>query len=68
MTVADNIGITPQLLGEAARGDSARVDELLDLVRLDRRNIATGCRTNCPAASASGSASRGRSPPSRASC
>ena len=32
------------------------------------RNIATGCRMNCPAASASASASPGRSPRSRASC
>src|SRR4030088_2872347 len=32
----DNIGITPKLLGTAAAEISARVDELLDLVRLDR--------------------------------
>ncbi len=32
------------------------------------RNIATGCRMNSPAASASASAWRGRSPPGRASC
>jgi osmoprotectant transport system ATP-binding protein len=36
MSVADNIGITPQLLGWTAQGISARVDELLDLVRLER--------------------------------
>jgi osmoprotectant transport system ATP-binding protein len=36
MTVADNIGITPKLLGMPPREISARVDELLDLVRLDR--------------------------------
>src|SRR6266850_2210575 len=36
MSVADNIGITPSLLGTAAPEISARVDELLDLVRLDR--------------------------------
>jgi osmoprotectant transport system ATP-binding protein len=36
MSVADNIGITPKLLGTPARQVSARVDELLDLVRLDR--------------------------------
>ena len=36
MTVAENIGITPKLLNwDAARID-ARVDELIDLVRLDR--------------------------------
>jgi osmoprotectant transport system ATP-binding protein len=36
MSVADNIGITPKLLGTPATEISARVDELLDLVRLDR--------------------------------
>jgi osmoprotectant transport system ATP-binding protein len=37
MTIADNIGITPKLLGGPAAEIAARVDELLDLVRLDRR-------------------------------
>jgi osmoprotectant transport system ATP-binding protein len=36
MSVADNIGITPHLLGWPAEEISARVDELLDLVQLDR--------------------------------
>ena len=36
MSVADNIGITPKLLDMAAAEIAARVDELLDLVRLDR--------------------------------
>ncbi|MBC7582685.1 MAG: ATP-binding cassette domain-containing protein [Tardiphaga sp.] len=36
MSVADNIGITPKLLGTPAAEIAARVDELLDLVRLDR--------------------------------
>src|SRR5712672_2771815 len=36
MSVADNIGITPKLQGTPAAEISARVDELLDLVRLDR--------------------------------
>ncbi|CAN5429090.1 ABC transporter ATP-binding protein [soil metagenome] len=36
MTVADNIGITPRLLGTPAREISARADELIDLVRLER--------------------------------
>ena len=36
MTVADNIGITPKLLGTPAPDIAARVDELLELVRLDR--------------------------------
>ena len=35
-TVADNIGITPWLEGLPASKIAARVDELLDLVRLDR--------------------------------
>jgi osmoprotectant transport system ATP-binding protein len=36
MSVADNIGITPRLLGWPAQEIAARVDELLDLVRLER--------------------------------
>jgi osmoprotectant transport system ATP-binding protein len=36
MSVADNIGITPKLQGMPAAEIAARVDELLDLVRLDR--------------------------------
>jgi osmoprotectant transport system ATP-binding protein len=36
MSVADNIGITPRLLGWPADKIAARVDELLDLVQLDR--------------------------------
>jgi len=36
ITVAGNIGITPKLLGRPAAEISARVDELLDLVQLDR--------------------------------
>jgi osmoprotectant transport system ATP-binding protein len=36
MSVADNIGITPRLQGLPPAEISARVDELLDLVRLDR--------------------------------
>ncbi|WP_024520314.1 ATP-binding cassette domain-containing protein [Bradyrhizobium sp. Tv2a-2] len=35
MSVGDNIGITPKLLGTPAREIAARVDELLALVRLD---------------------------------
>ncbi|MGM4986898.1 ATP-binding cassette domain-containing protein [Tardiphaga sp. 841_E9_N1_2] len=37
MSIADNIGITPRLLGTPAKEITARVDELLDLVRLDRK-------------------------------
>jgi len=36
MTVAENIGITPRLLGQDAATIARRVDELIDLVRLDR--------------------------------
>jgi osmoprotectant transport system ATP-binding protein len=36
LSVADNIGITPKLLGTPAAEISARVNDLLDLVRLDR--------------------------------
>src|SRR5438105_13936699 len=36
MSVAANIGITPKLMGAPAPEIAARVDELLDLVRLDR--------------------------------
>jgi osmoprotectant transport system ATP-binding protein len=36
LSVAGNIGITPKLQGVAAAEISARVDELLDLVRLER--------------------------------
>ena len=36
LSVAGNIGITPKLLGWPETRISARVDELLDLVRLDR--------------------------------
>jgi osmoprotectant transport system ATP-binding protein len=36
MSVAANIGITPKLLGQPADWIASRVDELLDLVRLDR--------------------------------
>src|SRR4051794_6455279 len=36
-SVAENIGITPKLLGTPAAEISARVDELLELVRLDRK-------------------------------
>jgi osmoprotectant transport system ATP-binding protein len=36
MNITDNIGITPKLQGLPATEISARVDELLDLVRLDR--------------------------------
>jgi osmoprotectant transport system ATP-binding protein len=39
MSVAANIGVTPKLEGEREAAITARVDELLDLVRLDRREF-----------------------------
>ena len=36
MNIAANIGVTPKLLGQPAAEIASRVDELLDLVRLDR--------------------------------
>jgi osmoprotectant transport system ATP-binding protein len=36
LSVAGNVGITPKLLGTSPAEITARVDELLDLVRLDR--------------------------------
>ena len=36
MRIADNIAVTPRLLGWPAAEIAARVDELLDMVRLDR--------------------------------
>jgi osmoprotectant transport system ATP-binding protein len=39
MSVAANIGVTPKLQGESPQLIAARVDELLDLVRLDRKEF-----------------------------
>ncbi len=39
MSIAANIGITPKLNGEPEADIAARVDELLDLVRLDRKRF-----------------------------
>ena len=39
MSVAANIGITPKLKGEREADIAAKVDELLDLVRLDRKQF-----------------------------
>ena len=39
MSVAANIGITPKLKGERESNIAATVDELLDLVRLDRKQF-----------------------------
>src|SRR5712675_1199049 len=42
ISVAGNIGITPKLQGTPAAEISSRVDELLDLVRLDRALYGAG--------------------------
>jgi osmoprotectant transport system ATP-binding protein len=68
LSVADNIGITPKLTGTAPAEISARVDELLDLVRLDRAQYRDRLPHELSAASASASAWRARWPQSRASC
>ena len=39
MTVAENVGVTPALLGWSSDRTRARVDELLALVELDRSNV-----------------------------
>ena len=39
MSVAANVGITPKLKGEREAEVASRVDELLDLVRLDRKQF-----------------------------
>jgi osmoprotectant transport system ATP-binding protein len=54
LSVADNIGITPKLLGRPAPETAARVDELLELVRLDRREH----RERLPAALSGGQRQR----------
>jgi osmoprotectant transport system ATP-binding protein len=54
LSVADNIGITPKLLGLPAPEIAARVDELIDLVRLDR----TAHRDRLPAALSGGQRQR----------
>ena len=69
MTLAENIAITPRLLG----WDRERADRTRRRIA-DPRAIAAGAISrpfaapNCPAASASASASRARSRPSRVSC
>ena len=65
MTVAENIGITPRLLGRDAAAIARRVDELIELVRLDRADARPAAsRTSSRAASASASASPARWRPS----
>ncbi len=69
MTVAENIAITPKLLDWDEARMTARVDELLELVRLDRAEASRPLPgRSFPAAKASASASPAPSPPSRRSC
>jgi len=65
LTVADNIGITPKLLGTRFRREWTNCSTWCGSTA---RNTATACRTNFRAASASASAWRGRWPHGRASC
>ena len=63
-TIATNIGTVPRLLGWKKDRIDARVDELLELGRPRRpTSTAAAIRRSSPAASASASAWRGRSPP-----
>ena len=64
-TIGDNIATVPELLGWDKERTRARVEELLELVGLDRRRTATAIPRSSPAASASGSAWPARSPPTR---
>ena len=69
MSVAGNIGVTPKTAGLAGGGDfRARRRTARSRPARPRTNIATACRMNCQADSASASAWRGRLPQSRASC
>jgi ABC-type proline/glycine betaine transport system permease subunit len=66
ISVAGNIGITPETARERLPTKSRRGSTSCSIwCGSTARNIATGCRTSCPAASASASAWRGRWPPSR---
>ena len=67
-SVADNIGITPKLLGTPAAEISSRVDELWSWYGSIARRIVIACRMNYRAASASASASPGRWRQDRGSC
>ncbi len=69
MSIAGNIGITPRLLGttEVRNRRAGRRTARSGAAR-PHGSTATASRTSFPAASASASAWRGRSPRSRASC
>ena len=67
MSVAENIAITPKLLGWPPDRISARVAELLDLVSLPREMAARDRPAPCQAGSSSASASRARLRRSRSS-
>ena len=65
-TVAENIATVPRLLGWAAASASTRAShELLELIGLDPDEMARATPRSSPAASASASAWRARSPPIR---
>ncbi len=62
LTVAENVAITPRLLGWPADRLAARVDELLALVDLDPPTFRGRRPAALSGGSSNGSASRGRSP------
>jgi osmoprotectant transport system ATP-binding protein len=68
LTIAENIAVTPKLLGWTREQIDARVAELLELVELAPGNTPRACRPRSPAASASASAWPARWRPSRTSC
>ena len=65
LSVEDNIATVPRLLGWDKKRIRARVAELLELVGLEAERCAALSLASSPAASASGSASRARWPPTR---
>ena len=65
MTVEGNIGTVPRLLGWQRQRIRERVGELLELVGLDPEQDRSASRPSSPAASASASVSRARSPRTR---
>ena len=68
MTVAQNVGVVPELLGWDRSRIEARVQELLELVRLPHREYGGAIRPNSPAASNNAWVWRGRSAQIRRSC
>ena len=62
MTIGENVGLVPRLLGWDAARVRARIDELLGLVDLPRRPTPLACLLSSPEVSVSAWAWRARSP------